>query len=79
MGLMISCKEATLMVEKGHEQPLSLGATLKLKFHLTVCKVCAIYAKQSLLIHKSLEKLAKPSTDKKDLELLQKKIKSKIL
>lgn len=79
MGLMISCKEATLMVEKGHEQPLSLGATLKLKFHLTVCKVCAVYAKQSLLIHKSLEKLTKPTANSKEIDLLQKKIKSKIL
>lgn len=79
MGLMISCKEATLMVEKGHEQPLGLGATLKLKFHLMVCKVCAVYAKQSLIIHQSIEKLTHKTGSSKDLELLQKKIKSKIL
>lgn len=45
-----SCKKATEMVEKQHAFGLSIAEKLTLKLHVTICKACRGYQKQSNLI-----------------------------
>lgn len=45
-----SCKKATEMVEKRSITGLTISESLKLKFHLSICKACRAYQKQSELI-----------------------------
>lgn len=47
---MYSCKKATEMVEKKSVVGLSFSESLKLKLHLSICKACKTYQKQSELI-----------------------------
>tara|TARA_R110001592_G_scaffold157931_1_gene388835 strand:+ start:1639 stop:1887 length:249 start_codon:yes stop_codon:yes gene_type:complete len=47
---MYSCKKATEMVEKKSVVGLSFSENLKLKLHLSICKACKTYQKQSELI-----------------------------
>lgn len=47
---MYSCKKATEMVEKKNIVGLSFSESLKLKFHMSICKACKSYQKQSELI-----------------------------
>ncbi|PKP45074.1 MAG: hypothetical protein CVT95_09625 [Bacteroidetes bacterium HGW-Bacteroidetes-12] len=46
----LSCKKATEMVEKEKINGLSFIDKLRLKLHLSVCKACRGYEKQSTLI-----------------------------
>jgi hypothetical protein len=47
---MYSCKKATEMVEKKSVVGLSFSENLKLKLHMSICKACKTYQKQSELI-----------------------------
>ena len=47
---MYSCKKATEMVEKKNVVGLNFSENLKLKLHLSICKACKSYQKQSVLI-----------------------------
>ncbi|NCT15997.1 MAG: hypothetical protein COW67_00920 [Flavobacteriales bacterium CG18_big_fil_WC_8_21_14_2_50_32_9] len=48
--LKLSCKKATEMVEQDKIVSLSLVDRLKLKLHISVCKACKVYQKQSDLL-----------------------------
>lgn len=48
--LKLSCKKATEMVEQDEIILLSFVDKVKLKIHLSVCKACRNYQKQSKLI-----------------------------
>lgn len=78
MGVMISCKEATLMIEKGQEHHIGLANKLKLAFHLAVCKVCAIYSKQSKLIDRALKQQSKRSMPAEELDSFKQQIKKNL-
>lgn len=56
---MPCCKDATMLVEKRLQQPISFIERMGLTLHLLICKYCRRYAKQSRLIdaavHESLE------------------------
>lgn len=54
--IMLSCKQATELVEQNIVSKLTFNETIKMKIHLLMCKVCSSYQKQSLFIHKILEK-----------------------
>lgn len=44
---MISCKEATYLTVKKEEKSLTLSERLKLRIHMLLCKVCALFGQQS--------------------------------
>lgn len=46
-SLHVNCKKATEMVEQQGILNLSFLEKLTLKFHLTICKACRSYQKQS--------------------------------
>ena len=48
--VMISCEEATDMKVKKHSEPLTFSDRLRLWMHLAICKLCALFAKQSQII-----------------------------
>jgi len=48
--LNLSCKKATEMVEQDKIVSLSFVDKMKLKIHLSICKACENYEKQSQLI-----------------------------
>lgn len=52
--LVLSCQKATLLIEKGHVQPLGFMDRIQLNMHLKICKHCSNYQKQSLLIENVL-------------------------
>ena len=54
---MISCKNATLLIEKKLATKLSVKERLRLKLHLFLCKACADYGIQSAWIDKVLKNL----------------------
>ena len=60
--LMLNCKEATKLVVIKEFEKLSLKQLIALKFHLLVCKVCALFEKQSLELNKELKKIEEEKT-----------------
>ncbi len=47
---MISCKQATELISKAMEEPLSLTESIALKIHLFVCECCEQFKKQLHLV-----------------------------
>ena len=75
---MIKCTEATYLVDKDLEAKIGWIAKLKLKLHLALCKVCAIYKNQSILLSRTYKKSFGESTDDIFVDQLKKKIKTQI-
>lgn len=48
--LILSCEKATFLIVKREEQPLSLSEKVRLVAHLSICKFCRNFAKQSEFI-----------------------------
>jgi hypothetical protein len=54
MGLYINCKQATEMISKREEKRLGLINYLGLQYHLAICSLCKLFAKQNQTIIKSM-------------------------
>ncbi len=54
--MLLSCKEATLLIEKEQIEPLTKLEKTRLWVHTSMCRACNAYQKQSLLIAKALKK-----------------------
>jgi hypothetical protein len=78
MGLMINCKEATYLVDKKFEARIGLNQQVKLKFHLILCKVCATYQNQSLVLNNSFKKSLAEEPNLIFVNELKEKIKARI-
>lgn len=44
---MITCEEAAIICNKAQYNEATLWESIKLRFHLLICKVCASYAKKN--------------------------------
>ncbi len=75
--LVLSCKEATGLVEKKQVTGLSLREKAQLKIHLWMCSACRSYEKQSRLMDRMLERIVKST--KEELQRLDDSSKRKIL
>ncbi len=75
---MLSCKEATKLMEINHHQPLRFGQRMNLFFHTMMCSACRRYEKQSEILEK-LFKGKKSGIVETDLEQQTEKLKEKIL
>ncbi len=78
MGVMISCKEATLMIEKNHERPIGIADNVKLAYHLAICKACSLYRKQSKVIEKVLKYKAESVLSPEEVSTFKKHLKDKL-
>lgn len=70
MGLFnITCKKATELIEKEKFDTISWVEKLKLKFHLSVCKACHTYQKNSTLMDSFFKKTeVLETTENKELK-----------
>ncbi len=55
--IFISCKDATLLTCKKQENAISFKERIQLKIHLFICTVCALFYKQTNLIHEQFTKM----------------------
>jgi hypothetical protein len=65
---MYSCKKATEMVEKKNVVGLSFSENFKLKLHLSICKACKSYQKQSVFIDAFIENKTKQEDNITEIE-----------
>lgn len=73
--MLLTCKEATFLVEKREAGKISFREKIQLKAHLWICNACKNYEKQSKIIEKMLNKIFQ----KKEAETLSKEFKQKII
>lgn len=52
----ISCKEAVDLILRKEEGKISLLSSVKLQYHLTVCRLCRTFLKQNSLINRHVRK-----------------------
>lgn len=78
--LVLSCEEATLLLEKQDADQISLFQNIRLNIHLAICKFCKIYKQKSSFINQYFEdKINSTDTDDHDtIERLKEKINNKI-
>lgn len=57
--LLLSCQEATGLIEKKLYYALGKQERMQLFLHKSICETCSNYEKQSLLLDKSLKEQAK--------------------
>ncbi|WP_339900724.1 hypothetical protein [uncultured Cyclobacterium sp.] len=74
--MLLSCKEATFLVEKQMESSLTFMEKFRLSIHLKLCKVCSAYQHQSETINNALKKWTEGSVLSKELPS---KVKSEII
>lgn len=54
---MLNCKEATEMVIRKQSEKLGLMDRMNLFMHLSMCRLCSLFAKQNALIDRSVQQL----------------------
>jgi predicted anti-sigma-YlaC factor YlaD len=61
---MLNCKQATKLMSKEQDTPLSLSESLSLRFHLMMCSGCRNYNKQLESIRKACQRLGGGNNNK---------------
>jgi hypothetical protein len=54
---MLSCKDVTRLISESMDHSLPLGKRVGVRFHLLICKFCARYERQLLLIRETVRRL----------------------
>ncbi len=67
-AVLLSCRKATELVEKRRHCGLESMERIKLKMHLSVCRNCSNYAKQTALIDRLMNRTSTTSIDTSLLE-----------
>jgi len=55
---MLSCKDVTKLLSESMDRSLPLGKRVGVRFHLLICRFCARYDRQLLLIRETVRRLA---------------------
>ena len=55
---MLSCKDVTRLLSESMDHSLPLGKRVGVRFHLLICRFCARYERQLLLIRETVRRLA---------------------
>ena len=55
---MLSCKDVTRLVSESMDRSLPLGKRIGVRLHLLICKFCARYERQLLVIRETARRLA---------------------
>ncbi|MBL0309942.1 MAG: hypothetical protein IPP77_09770 [Bacteroidetes bacterium] len=53
--MMLNCEQATFLVTKREQKKLSFKERFDLMLHLSMCKFCSLFAKQSAFIARQLK------------------------
>ena len=75
--LMLSCKKATLLIEKRQGFSLSIKEKMQVKLHASMCNACRSYEKQNSVINGAISNWFLNDTVKK--ETLSKDVKDRII
>ncbi len=54
---MLSCKDVTRLISESMDHSLPLGKRVGVRLHLLICKFCARYERQLLLIRETVRRL----------------------
>jgi hypothetical protein len=55
---MLSCKDVTRLISESMDRSLPLGKRIGVRLHLLICRFCARYKRQLLLIRETVRRLA---------------------
>lgn len=79
--MKLSCQKASALVDKKLATNLSFKEWINLKFHLSMCDICALYQKQSKLIETAIKSRLTESeiNSKKNTNGLIKKIQTALI
>jgi hypothetical protein len=66
---MMKCKEASQLISRNLDQPLSMRERLALKFHLIICKYCYRFSQQLQKLHVAIHNLSKSIEDDTNITL----------
>ncbi len=56
--MMLSCRDVTQLISRSMDTSLPLGSRIGVRIHLLICRFCARYERQLLLIRESVRRLA---------------------
>jgi hypothetical protein len=75
--MLLSCKEATLLIEKKQVYPLAFKENIRLYIHTKMCFVCNIYQYQSRVMENAILKWIQEADKQKTM--LSQKVKDNII
>ena len=55
---MLSCKDVTRLLSESMDHSLPIGRWVGVRFHLLICRFCARYERQLLLIRETVRRIA---------------------
>jgi hypothetical protein len=55
---MLSCKDVTQLISESMDTSLPIGKRIGMRLHLLMCKFCARYERQLLLIRETVRRIA---------------------
>jgi len=55
---MLSCKDVTQLLSESMDHSLPFGKRIRVRLHLLMCKFCARYERQLLLIRDTVRRIA---------------------
>ncbi|SDY60439.1 anti-sigma factor family protein [Hymenobacter psychrophilus] len=67
MSALFNCNEATLLIEKRAELPLSPTERASVWAHLSMCVLCRRYARQTVLVAQLAQHLGQPEASTEEL------------
>jgi anti-sigma factor ChrR (cupin superfamily) len=73
-AIMLSCRKATGLVEKRRHCRLESMESIQLKVHLSMCRNCSNYAKQTSLIDRLLNRRPNSLPSTANTSLLEERI-----
>lgn len=56
--MMLSCRDATRLISESMDRTLPVGKRIGVRLHLLLCRFCARYERQLLLIRDTLRRIA---------------------
>lgn len=74
-NLLYTCRKASLMIAQREEGKLNLVKRTKLWLHLSVCKACSLFSKQTAILGDAAKQIQNIETnlpEKKKLEIIEK-------
>lgn len=74
-SILYSCRQASSLVAQREEGKLNTVQRTKLWLHLSMCKACSLFSKQTTLIGKAAKQIQNIETnlpEKKTLEIIEK-------
>jgi len=58
--MMLTCKDVTRLISDSMDRSLPLGKRIGVRLHLMICRFCARYERQLLLIRDTVRRIADP-------------------